>query len=254
MSTTTYSFVVSGLAGLSTLIGCLFLFFKNQKKGVLIGSLGFAAGVMLCVSITDLLPSSYGLLRSYYFVFPALLFCAIAFTCGVIFSMLIDKYLPDNTLITDSHGKKLYRVGLISMLAIILHNVPEGIATFMTTNANVSLGLTLAIAIALHNIPEGISISVPIYYATGSKMRAFLYTFISGISEPFGAFLAYLFLSPFINDFIMGLLLAFIAGIMSHISFYELLPTSCSYDKKKLTFICFGVGVLVMFLNHLLFG
>ncbi len=254
MDTTTYSFLVSGLAGLSTLIGCIFLFVKNKDKRILIGSLGFASGVMLSVSLTDLLPSSFQLLQSYYYVFPSIIFCTIFFVVGVLFSMLIDKYLPDIGTISDAHGKKLYRVGLISMLAIVLHNIPEGIATFMTTNQNVSLGLTLALAIALHNIPEGISISVPIYYATGSKLRAFFYTLVSGLSEPLGALLAFLFLSPFMNDFIMGLLLSIIAGIMTHIACYELFPTSLSYQHKKISYLFFGIGALVMILNHVLFA
>lgn len=247
-----YSFLVSGFAGLSTLIGCIFLFFKRGNQKVLISSLAFAAGVMCCVSFTDLLPSSLTMLKTYYLEFPSFLFCAIAFSVGVIFSMLIDKYLPDQSgRIVENQGK-LYRIGIISMLAIILHNIPEGIATFMTTTANVSLGITLAVAIALHNIPEGISISVPIYYATGSKMKAFFYTLISGLSEPLGALLAYLFLSPYVTDFMMGLLLCFIAGIMTHISFYELLPTSLAYQDKKRTGISFLVGVFVMILSHIL--
>jgi ZIP family zinc transporter len=146
--------------------------------------------------------------------------------------MLINKYLPENNTYND---KKLYRVGIIAMLSIILHNIPEGIATFMASTSNIKLGLTLALAIALHNIPEGISISVPIYYATNSKKKAFLYTFISGISEFFGAVLTYFFLKNFINDFLMGALFASIAGIMFYIGIYELLPTSFKYKKNKPT-------------------
>lgn len=247
-----YSFLVSGFAGLSTMIGCIFLFFKRGSKKILISSLSFAAGVMCCVSFTDLLPSSLTMLKTYYLDFPSFLFCAIAFSMGVLFSMLIDKYLPEqNEKIVENQGK-LYRIGIISMLAIVLHNIPEGIATFMTTTTNISLGITLAIAIALHNIPEGISISVPIYYATGSKKKAFFYTLISGLSEPLGAFLAYLFLSPFVTDFMMGLLLSLIAGIMTHISFYELLPTSLSYHDRKRTVISFLVGVFIMITSHIL--
>ena len=89
------------------------------------------------------------------------------------------------------------------MIAIILHNVPEGIATFISSSKDISLGISLAIAITLHNIPEGISISIPIYYSTKSKFKALLYTFISGVSEPIGALIAYLFLSKYINDFII---------------------------------------------------
>lgn len=136
------------------------------------------------------------------------------------------------------------------MLAIILHNIPEGMATFMASNKDKSLGIALTIAIALHNIPEGISISIPIFYATGSKLKAFSYTFISGLSELFGAFITYLFLQPYINDRVMGILFAIIAGIMMHISIYELLPTSLKYHKKKITLVFFIIGILFILINH----
>lgn len=162
--------------------------------------------------------------------------------------MLIDKYLPDNNY-QDGY---LYRVGMISMIAIILHNVPEGIATFLTSNHDLKLGITLAIALALHNIPEGISVAVPIYYSTGSKIKAFIYTLISGMSEFFGAILASIFLSRFSNDFFMGCLYAIIAGIMMHISIYELLPSSFKYNKPIQTIIYFLIGMLFMFISSLL--
>ena len=162
--------------------------------------------------------------------------------------MLIDKYLPeDNTFVNN---KSLYRVGIFSMIAIILHNVPEGIATFLSSSVDMSLGLSLALAISLHNIPEGISIFVPIYYSTKSKKKALFYTFLSGISEPFGALLAYLFLSPFISDTLMGCLFAFIAGIMIHIATYELIPTAKKYKDSGSIILFFILGFLVMLVSH----
>ena len=139
------------------------------------------------------------------------------------------------------------------MLAIILHNIPEGIATFMTISTNIKIGLSLSIAIALHNIPEGISISMPIYSSTKSKSKAISYTFISALSEPFGAIIAFLFLKDIMNNLLMGMLLAMIAGIMLHISFYELLPESLSYNNKKLSILFFIIGVLFMSINHFIF-
>ena len=112
--------------------------------------------------------------------------------------MAVDKYLPET-----KENTKLYRVGIISMLAIILHNIPEGIATFMASSMDKTLGISLAIAIAMHNLPEGISIAVPIYYSTNKKSKAFIYTFISAISEPFGALIAFIFLKNFVNDILL---------------------------------------------------
>lgn len=138
------------------------------------------------------------------------------------------------------------------MIAMILHNIPEGIATFMTSTNDLKLGITLTIAIALHNIPEGISIAVPLFYATGQKRKAIFYTFISGISEFVGAFIAYLFLAKYMTDTTMGILFSLIAGIMIHISIYELIPTSKSYQQVKLTYKSFFIGILFMLLSHAL--
>ena len=227
-----------------------FLIFISKKKSdfIILGSLSFAAAVMITVSFTDLIPESFSMLSMVFKAFPTILVLLIFVNIGIIISFTIDKYLPDTS------NDELYRVGLISILAIILHNIPEGIATFMAGNTDFTLGITLTIAIALHNIPEGISISVPIYYATGSKRKALFYTFISGLSELLGAVITYLFLKPFISDTIMGGLFAIIAGIMLHIAVSELIPTSLKYKKGKLTLIFFIIGMFFMITSHLLFS
>lgn len=242
-------FLLTTIAGLSTMIGTLLIFFSKKKSDlIIIGSLGFAAAVMMTVSFTDLIPESFSMLSLTFRTFPTIIILLIFFNIGIIISFTIDKYMPD----TANNG--LYRVGLISMFAIILHNIPEGIATFMAGNVDLRLGIALTIAIALHNIPEGISISVPIYYATGSKIKALFYTFISGLSELVGAIITYLFLKPFINDIFMGCLFAVIAGIMLHISIYELIPTSLKYKKSRISLLFFIMGVVFMIISHLLFN
>lgn len=249
MNNITYAFLLCSLAGLSTMLGCIVIFIKNKSNKILIGSLAFAAGVMSTVSITDLIPESVNYLNDYFVAFPKYIIMFIFIIIGIILSMTIDKYLPDNKV----HNSKLYRVGIISMLAIILHNIPEGIATFMTSSTNLKIGISLSIAIALHNIPEGISISMPIYSSTKSKSRAIGYTFISALSEPFGALIAFLFLKDIMNNMFMGMLLSIIAGIMLHISFYELIPESLSYNHKKISVIWFMIGVIFMIINHFVF-
>lgn len=250
---TIYSFLLTTIAGLSTIIGSLIIFIKKYDKDKIIcASLSFASAVMITVSLTDLIPSALGLFREKYVTIFSIILLFVGINLGLILSFLIDKYLPDNNLKTNN--KKLYRVGIISMLAIILHNIPEGMATFMASNTDISLGISLTIAIALHNIPEGISISVPIYYATNSKIKAISYTALSGLSELFGAIITYLFLKPFINDIIMGLLFSIIAGIMMHISLYELFPTSLKLNNKKITIFSFIFGILFMTINHLIFN
>lgn len=246
-----YAFILSFLAGISTVIGALVIFFDKRKNNKIVEvSLSFAAGVMICVSLTDLLPNSFKMILDNNNLFPKIILSLIFMTFGIIISMLIDKYLPDNSLNTDNKG--LYKIGIISMVAIVLHNIPEGIATFITSNNNLKLGITLTIAIALHNIPEGISIAVPIYHSSNNKLKAFLYALLSGMSEVLGSILAYLFLAPLINDHIMAALYAIIAGIMIHISVYELIPGAYKESTLKNVLKYFLIGFGVMVLSHLL--
>lgn len=248
MSITLYSFLLTFIAGFSTMIGTILIFFKEKTNRVVVASLSFASGVMLTVSILDLIPEAITLLN--YKSIIEILIITVFMVLGALLTRKIDKCMPE----VDNNSKKsLYRVGIISMFAIIMHNIPEGIATFMTTSTNLSLGLSLTIAIALHNIPEGISIAVPIFYSTGNRKKALFYTLVSAISEPFGALLAFLFLKPFMNNLVMGLLMAVIAGIMSYISFFELLPKSLSYKNKSLSYIFFVIGIIFMAINHFLF-
>lgn len=240
------SFLLTFLASISTLFGSFLIFIKKKTDNIIICSLAFAAGVMITVSITDLIPESYNLLTSIYNNFYSILLILIFINIGIIISMTIDKYLPNNN--------DLYRVGIVSMIAIILHNVPEGVITFITSSKDITLGITLALAIAAHNIPEGITISLPIYYATGSRKKALFYTFISGISEFFGAIIAFLFLKPFVNNTNLGLLFSIIAGIMIHISFYELLPLSFKYKKNKLSILFLLLGSLFIIITHFIFN
>lgn len=145
-----YAFLLTTIAGLSTMIGCIFIVFPKKTKKIIVGSLSFASAVMLTVSFTDLIPESYSMLSKQFYLFPCIIIILIWMNIGILFSFLIDKYLPDGK---EENG--LYRIGIISMLAIILHNIPEGMATFMAGNTDLHLGIALTVAIALHNIPEG---------------------------------------------------------------------------------------------------
>ena len=238
------AFMLTTLAGLSTLLGTLPIFIKNKTNKIIISSLSFAAGVMITVSITDIIPESIKYINKTFKIVPTLLIIGIFISLGIIISMTIDKYI--------NREGELYKVGIISMIAIILHNIPEGIITYLSSETNIKLGLSLTIAIALHNIPEGISIAVPIYYAKKSRGKAILYTLTSALSEPLGALLAYLFLSKIMNNFIMGIILSIVAGIMIQIALYELIPTSLKYKNKFKTILFIIIGSIFMLLNHLI--
>ena len=246
-----YAFILSFLASISTLLGALIIFIdKNKKNNIVSASLSFAAGVMICVSITDLIPSCYNTLLNNDKIIKILL-TLIFIVIGIILSMLIDKYLPDNYK-ENSDDKSLYKIGIISMIAIILHNLPEGIITFITSSNNLKLGITLTIAIALHNIPEGISIAVPIYHSTNNKKKALFYSFISGVSELIGSFISFIFLSKIINEQLIAILYAIISGVMIHISIYELIPGAYKESTLKGILKYFILGFIIMIASHLL--
>ena len=145
------------------------------------------------------------------------------------------------------------RTGLLTALAIAIHNFPEGLATFVSALQEPSLAIPIVVAIAIHNIPEGIAVSVPIYYATGDKKKAFLYSSASGLSEPIGAIIGYLILMPFMNDIVYGLLFAGVAGIMVFISLDELLPSAKEYGEHHLSIYGLVAGMAVMAVSLLLF-
>ena len=251
MNNTLIAFLLTFIAGFSTMLGVLVIYIKSKDHNkIIMASLSFAAGVMITVSITDLILESILLLGNNLKNSTTIIISILAIVLGIIISMIIDYYLPDKP-ISNTKDKSLFKVGIISMIAIILHNLPEGIATFVATSSDVKLGISLTLAIAMHNIPEGISISVPIYYSTGSKKKAIFYTLISALSEPLGALLAFIFLKIFINDTILGILFSLIAGIMLQISFCELLPAARKYDNKKYLFIFFTIGVIFMLLKFL---
>ena len=229
-------FILTIISGFSTLIGCIFIKINNKGNRLLISSLGLDSGVMFYISLFDLIPEGINLLN---YNFPiSILFIII----GIVISWLIDILFPDNS-------SSLYHIGIISMITIIVHNIPEGIVTYLTASNNIKLGITLAIAITLHNIPEGITISVPIYYSTNSKKRAFLYTFIAGISELLGALIASLYLTNLDSKVFIGTLYLIISGLMLYISLHELLPESLKYDNKKLTYFYFILGMIIIYLS-----
>ena len=248
MSNTYFSFFITFIAGLSTLGGFFIIFIKKANHdSIIVSSLSFAAGVMICTSIIDLIPESINLIDETCSSICTITISFLGLLFGIVISMIIDYFIPDINF--DANNNSLFRVGLLSMIAIIMHNIPEGIATFMASSSNISLGISLAFAIAMHNIPEGITISIPIYYSTGNKKKAFIYTLISAISEPFGALLAFIFLKNIINDFILGVLLSLIAGVMLEISFRTLLPSTKKYSNYKRVIVSFLIGFFIMLIS-----
>ena len=187
------------------------------------------------------------------------------FFFGILIIALIDKFIPStqnpheiHTVEemdgqSESHKKNLMRMGLFTALAIAIHNFPEGLATFTAALNDPELGIPIAVAIAIHNIPEGIAVAVPIFYATGSRKKAFRLSFLSGLSEPVGALFGYILLYRFFNDAMFGFIFASVAGIMVYISLDELLPSAREYGEHHLSMYGLIAGMAVMAISLLLF-
>ena len=249
MNNIKYALIISGMAGLSTMIGTLPIFFKIKNEDKIISSsCAFASGIILSISIFDLLPESIKYFKINNNFLTTIIYSLSFIILGVIISMMLDNYIEKK-----NNKNSLYKVGLLSMIVLILHNIPEGMVTFILSSKNLKLGLPISIAIALHNIPEGISIGVPIYYSTKSKLKALSYTLISSLSEPFGAIITYLFLKNIINNTILGILFSLISGIMLQISTYELLPSSLVYGKRIYSYYYFFIGFILMLFILILF-
>lgn len=253
-------------AGLSTGIGSALAFFaKKTNESFLSAALGFSAGVMIYVSMIEIFPKARESLEGYYgSASTGYLITTVAFFGGVGLIALIDKLVPkeenpheirdvEDIDSEEARKKSLLRMGMFSALAIAIHNFPEGLATFMGAIQDPTLGIAIAVAIAIHNIPEGIAVSVPIYYSTGDKKKAFFYSFLSGLSEPVGALIGYFLLSNFLSDALFGIVFAGVAGIMVYISLDELLPTAEKYGKHHVAIGGLIAGMLVMALSLVLF-
>ena len=189
--------------------------------------------------------------------FPAALASASLCVMGMLIALLLERCIPDEKELAarpDGHAARgtpainpgALRSAMVTTAAIVLHNLPEGILTLFTSYASPTLGATLTLAIALHNIPEGIAISVPVYYATNSRVRGALYALLSGLAEPAGALLAFFLLRSFISPLFLNGLIATIAGIMIYVSISELIPEGFSYGRRGYTVGGLVAGILAM--------
>lgn len=247
-------------AGIATGAGsCIAFFFKRTNTKFLSFALGFSGGVMIYISFAELLAESKaGLIPIYGERFGAL--AAIgAFFAGIAISMLIDRLVPNGEnphevraveeMDSPRHNDRLLRSGMIFALAVGIHNFPEGMAVFISSLANPETGISIAIAIAIHNIPEGITVSVPIFHATGSRKKAFIYSMLSGLAEPLGALAAWLIFAPFLSTTLLMLIFAAVAGVMVFISFDELLPLAEEYGEHHVSIFGLICGMFVMALS-----
>lgn len=262
------AFGLTLFAGLSTGIGStLALFTKRTNTKFLSLALGFSAGVMIYVSFVEIFFKGRRILADEA-VFGERLgtwITVLAFFGGMALIAVIDKLVPKvenphemrkvEEIGDDLKNRKLARMGVFTALAIAIHNFPEGLATFTAALSDPGLGIAIAVAIAIHNIPEGIAVSVPVYYATGNRKKAFWLSFASGLAEPVGAGIGFLVLLPFLgnDNTLMGIIFAAVAGIMVFISFDELLPAAEEYGEHHLSVYGLFAGMAVMAFSLLMF-
>jgi len=262
------AFALTTFAGLSTGIGSVLAFFtKTTNTRFLSLALGFSAGVMIYVSMIEIFFKAKESLVEQLGAQQGYNLTVLSFFMGIAFIGIIDYLIPSGENPHEirtveqvgDEGKaaknaKLMKMGLFTALAIAIHNFPEGLATFTAALEDPGLGIAIAVAIAIHNIPEGIAVSVPIYYATGNKRKAFTHSFLSGLAEPLGALIGYLILMPFLSPLIFGILFAAVAGIMVFISLDELLPAAREYGKHHWSIYGLIAGMAVMAASLLLFA
>ncbi len=244
-------------AGLATGIGSAIAFFaRRTNKRLLSFSMGLSGGVMIYVAFVELFQQSNLTLSTVWGVRMGTILTVAAFFGGILLIGIIDRLVPSvenpheahriEEMDAQPHNPKLMRMGMMTALAIGIHNFPEGIATFTSAIDNLTLGAAIAAAVAIHNIPEGIAVSIPIYYATGNRKKAFWLSVLSGVAEPVGALLAWLVLMPFMSPTLMGCVLAVVAGIMVFISIDELLPAAREYGEAHIAIYGVVAGMAIM--------
>ncbi len=255
---------ITALAGLSTGVGGLINFFVKKPTPKFMGfTLGFSAGVMILISFVELLDESIEDLSEAYgegLGFPLAL---LAFFGGMTGIFLLDILVPHDYIGDhDDHdtvgGREedegLLRVGILTAVGIAIHNFPEGLATFFATLHDVRLGVSIAVAIAIHNIPEGIAVAAPVYAATGSRVKGFLYSLYAGLAEPAGALIAAVILLPFLSEALLGWVLGAVGGFMVAISLDEIMPAAKTYGSKHTPIVGTIFGMIVMALSLVLLG
>ena len=245
-----FALLLTAAAGLSTGIGGIIGVVVKKPGHRFMGfTLGFSAGVMIHISYVELLPGAIDAV--------GFMGAHLAFFVGMGGIFVIDMLVPHDYIGQHDHTEeqgRLMRTGVLVALGMAIHNFPEGLATFAGSMMNENLGISIAAAIAVHNIPEGMAVAAPIYAATGNRKKAFTWSLLSGLSEPVGAGLAALVLFPFLTEGLLGVFLAFVAGIMVAISLDELMPAAKSFKTEHAPILGVILGAMVMALSLYLLG
>ncbi|HLR21515.1 MAG TPA: zinc transporter ZupT [Tissierellaceae bacterium] len=265
LSDVVLSFFLTLVVGLSMGIGSLLSFVvKGRNKRFLALSLSFSAGIMIYVSFMEILPEGIETIERHLQNGKGETIGLISFFGGIILIAIIEKlihsiggdvHVHENEILDDhKHNGHMANLGIMSGVAIAIHNLPEGLAIFTAGLKDITVAIPIAAAVIMHNIPLSIAISVPIFYATNSRRKAFLFTLVVGLCQPLGAVIGYLLFSQFFNDLLFGILFAIISGIMIFVALDELLPTSQKYEDHHISVYGAIVGMIVMAISLAIFG
>jgi len=266
MNNVVFAFLFILIAGLATGVGGSLVFFSRTTNTKFLSiCLGFSAGVMLYVAFAEILPEAMEALEDGYGEGMGLLIATLSFFAGIVLMAVIEKLVPHNDEIPDmpkavpgkerkispAEGKELKRTGLLSAAALAAHNLPEGLITFLAFMYEPVVGIAIAIAIIIHNIPEGIAMAAPIYYATGSKAKAFLLAIGTGLTQLLGAVIAWLLFRNVFDDIatVSGIAFAAVAGIMVFVAIHQLLPAAQKFGKHHSVMKWLFAGMVVMALS-----
>lgn len=263
------SLLVSLLAGLATSLGGLLVLNKRTlQRSYLAVALAFAAGAMIIISLVQIIPLGIEFMAQTSSLRTSMVVVWCSFFAGIGLVLVIDRMLPDVLNPNEMEGheealttreahftKALMHSGILVALVLGLHNLPEGMATFFTTYQNPAVGITLGIAIAIHNVPEGIAVAAPIYAATGSRRKAFLWATFSGLTEPLGGLIAALVVRWVMPPQFFGVFYGIVAGMMVFLALDELLPGAWRYQTDKHQTI-YGMlaGMATMAVSFILFA
>lgn len=270
MENVSFAFLLVFLAGMATSLGSVIPFFvRRGGRKFLSAVMGFSAGVLIYLALAGLMGESHESLEAVYSAKTGGLFSVAAFFAGVLIISIADHFSGschsfhhshkhhcengkpgkeehDGNSEKHSYNEKLLRTGLFTAITLSIHNLPEGFAIFMAALKEPAMAVPMTIAVAVHNVPVGIAIAMPVYFATRRKRKAFLYTFLTGLTELIGAVLGYLIFSPYLNEALFGIVFAVAAGIMIFLSFDELLPVSREYGGQHISLYGLLSGMAVM--------
>ena len=238
--------VLTLVLGFFIIIGAFLMHIFENKERFLVISLSMAFGVMVSLIFLELLPESFEIFNEKYSSIISIAMILIFSIIGFLILKILDKFIPDHE---DDDEANLIHVGIVSSIAIILHNIIEGMAIYNTFNTSINLVILLSIGVGLHNIPLGMVLSSTFYKSLSNKKKSNVIIFLISTSTFVGGLIMCIFNNVFKNEFIIGLLLSITVGMLVYINIIEILPKLIKSKDKKMIITSIIVGILILFVS-----